>query len=115
VNLATHQIAVTRNPSVDVMVDNLRVARVQLGLSVVFDVSALVAGVNAGLLTVLHSGRCDITATLAIQGTTVLTKPGHLELPGAVSLSPGIRLLPARDYPAGAGGTDVPAPRAGDG
>src|SRR5712672_3003245 len=44
VNLATHQIAVTRNPSVDVMVDNLRVARVQLGLSVVFDVSALVAG-----------------------------------------------------------------------
>ena len=115
VNLATHQIAVTRNPSVDVMVDNLRVARVQLGLSVLFDVSALVAGVSAGLLTVLHSGRCDITATLAIQGTTVLTKPGHLELPGAVSLSPGIRLLPARDYPAGAGGTDVPAPRAGDG
>ena len=43
-NLATHQITVTRNPSVDVMVDNVRVARVQLGLSVVFDVSALVAG-----------------------------------------------------------------------
>src|SRR5258705_1467873 len=42
VDLATHQIAVTRNPSVDVMVDSLRVARVQLGLSVVFDVSALV-------------------------------------------------------------------------
>jgi hypothetical protein len=115
VNLATHQIAVTRNPSVDVMVDNLRLARVQLGLSVVFDVSALVAGVSAGLLTAVHSGRCDITATLAIQGTTVLTKPGHLELPGAVSLSPGIRLLPARDYPVGVGGADLPAPRAGDG
>jgi hypothetical protein len=115
VDLATHQITVTRSPSVDVMVDNVRVARVQLGLSVVFDVSALVAGVSAGLLTALHSGRCDITASLAIQGTNVLTRPGHLELPGAVSLSPGIRLLPARDYPAGAGGTDLPAPRAGDG
>ncbi len=115
VNLAAHQIAVTRNPSVDVMVDNLRLARVQLGLSVVFDVSVLVAGVSAGLLTALHSGRCDITATLAIQGTTVLTRPGHLELPGSVSLSPGIRLLPARDYPAGGERIDVPAPRAADG
>lgn len=115
VDLATHQITVTRHPSVDVMVDTLRVARVQLGLSVVFDVSVLVAGVSAGLLTALHSGRCDITASLAIQGTTVLTRPGHLELPGAVSLSPGIRLLPSRDYPPGAGGTELPAPRAGDG
>jgi hypothetical protein len=101
VDLATHQITVTRHPSVDVMVDNFRVARIQFGLTVVFDVSALVAGVSDGLLTALHSGRCDITATLAIQGTNVLTRPGHLELPGAVSLSPGIRLLPARDYPAG--------------
>jgi hypothetical protein len=114
VNLATHQITVTRNPSVDVMADNLRVASVHLGLSVVFDVSALVAGVSAGLLTALHSGRCDITATLAIQGTTVLTKPGHIELPGAVSLNPGVRLLPARDYPAGTGWADLPAPSPGD-
>jgi hypothetical protein len=83
-------------------------------LSVVFDVSALVAGVSAGLLTALHSGRCDITATLAIQGTTVLTKPGHIELPGAVSLNPGVRLLPARDYPAGPGWADLPAPSPGD-
>jgi hypothetical protein len=106
VDLATHQITVTRHPSVDVMVDNFRVARIEFGLTVVFNVSALVAGVSDGLLTALHSGQCDITATLAIQGTTVLTKPGHLELPGAVSLSPGIRLLPARDYPASAGRPD---------
>ena len=115
VHLATHQITVTRHPSVDVIVDSLRVAQVQLTLSVVFDVSALVAGVSAGLLTALHSGRCDITASLAIQGTNVLTRPGHLELPGAVPLSPGIRLLPARDYPASPGGADLPARQPGDG
>ena len=109
VNLASHQITVTRNPSVDVMVDDVRVARVQLGLSVVFDVSPLVAGVSAGLLTALHSGRCDITATLVIQGTTVLTRPGHLELPGTVTLGPGIRLLPDRDYPSAAGRPEPPA------
>ena len=87
---------------------DVRVARVQLGLSVVFDVSALVAGVSAGLLTALHSGRCDITATLVIQGTTVLTRPGHLELPGTVTLGSGIRLLPDQDYP-GRRGTGGPA------
>ncbi len=115
VNLAAHQITVTRNPSVDVMVDNVRVARVQLGLSVVFDVSPLVAGVSAGLLTALHSGRCDITATLVIQGTTVLTRPGHLELPGVVTLGPGIRLLPDRDYPSGTERPAPPPPAPGDG
>ena len=67
VNLASHQITVTRNPSVNVMVDNVRVARVQFGLSVVFDVSPLIAGVSAGLLTALHSGRCDITATRVVR------------------------------------------------
>ena len=115
VDLGSHQITVTRNPSVDVMVDNVRLARVQLGLSVVFDVSALVAGVSAGLLTALHSGRCDITATLVIQGTTMLTRPGHLELPGTVTLGSGIRLLPDQDYLAGAGAADPPAPAPDDG
>jgi hypothetical protein len=115
VDRGSHQITVTRNPSVDVMVDNVRLARVQLGLSVVFDVSALVAAVSAGLLTAVHSGRCDITATLVIQGTTVLTRPGHLELPGTVTLSSGIRLLPDQDYLAGAGRADPPAPAPDDG
>jgi hypothetical protein len=60
-----------------------------------------VAGISAGRLVALHSGRCDITATLAIQGTDVLTRRAHLELPGVVPLSSGIRLLPARNYPVG--------------
>jgi hypothetical protein len=101
VDLATHQITTTQQPSVSIMVDGHRVATVQLDLSVVFDVSALVAGISAGRLVALHSGRCDITATLAIQGTDVLTRRAHLELPGVVPLSPGIRLLPARNYPVG--------------
>jgi hypothetical protein len=101
VDLATHQITTTQQPSVSILVDGHRVATVQLDLSVVFDVSALVAGISAGRLVALHSGRCDITATLAIQGTDVLTRRAHLELPGVVPLSPGIRLLPARNYPVG--------------
>lgn len=102
VDLATHQVTTAQHPSVTVLIDGHQVATLQLGLSVVFDVSALVAGIHAGRLAALHSGRCDITATLAIQGTDVLTRRAHLELPGVIPLSPGIRLLAARDYPAGA-------------
>ena len=99
VDLATHEINTTQQPSVSILVDGHRVATLQLGLSVVFDVSALVALISAGRLVALHSGRYDITATLAIQGTDVVTRRAHLELPGVVSLSPGIRLLAARNYP----------------
>lgn len=99
VDLATHEITTTREPSVSILVDGHRVAVLQLGLSVVFDVSAILALISAGRLVALHSGRCDITATLTIQGTDVLTRRAHLELPGVVPLSPGIRLLAARNYP----------------
>jgi hypothetical protein len=103
VDLAAHQITIDQNPSVNVLVDGLRGATLHLSLSVVFDVSAVVAGISAGQLIALHSGRCDITAALAIQGTNVITKRAHLKLRGVIPLSPGIRLLAARNYPVSAG------------
>ncbi len=102
VDLAAHEITSTQHPSVTVLVDGHRVATLQFGLSVAFDVTALAAKISAGRLVALHSGRCDITATLAIQGTDVLTRQACLELPGAIPLSRGIRLLAADKYPADA-------------
>ena len=99
VDMAAHQVTMSQHPSVTVLVDGVRVATLQFGLSLGFLVNAMVAGVGAGRLVALHSGRCDITATLAVQGTTVLTKQAHFKLPGVVPLSPGIRLLSARHYP----------------
>ena len=101
VELATHQITAAKHPSVTVLVDGAHVATLQLDLSVVFDVTAVLAGIRGGRLVALHTGRCDITATLAIDGTDVATRQAHLELPGTVPLGPGIRLLPAADYRAG--------------
>src|SRR6266567_6301206 len=103
VDMAAHQVTMTQHPSVTVLVDDLQVATIQLDLSLMLKVNAMVAGIAAGRLVALHSGRCDITATLAIQGTNVLTKQAHLKLPGAVPLSPGIRLLAARHYRSSAG------------
>jgi hypothetical protein len=115
VDMAGHQITMTQHPSVTVLVDGAQVATIQLGLSLVFRVNAMTARVSSGRLVALHSGRCDLTVTLAIQGTTVLTKQAHLTLPGAIPLGQGIRLLAAHHYPASAGQAESadngPAPR----
>jgi hypothetical protein len=101
VSMATHQVTLEQRPSVSVLVDGQKVATLELGLSIVFDVNALLLGISGGRLIAVHSGRCEITATLAVQGTDLLVKRAHLELPGVVSLRRGIRLLPIDEYPAG--------------
>jgi len=103
VDLATHQITATWRAAVNLLVDNQRVATVELGLSVVFDISALVAGIRGGRLVAVHSGRCDVTATLAIQDTKVISRQVHLELPGIIPLGRGIGLLADHGHSAGPG------------
>jgi hypothetical protein len=104
VELIEHQITITQRPSVTIDVDGRRVATVELDLTVEFDVAALVASVKGGLLVGIGSGHCDTTATLAIEGTDVLTRHARFELSGVIPVSPGIPLLAAEAYPA------VPAP-----
>ena len=110
VDLGRHQVTATQEPSVAVLVDGRQVGTIRLGLTVEFDVSALVAGIKAGLLVTIHAGSCDVTATLAIQGTDMQSASTHLDLRSALTVSPGIRLLPAEDYSASAK-TTPPAPR----
>jgi hypothetical protein len=100
VSMINHQVTMTQNPSVSVLVDGHRVATVQLSLSITFDVNALLAGISGGRLATVHSGRCDITVTLAVQGTDLLTRRAHLELAGVIRVRQGIRLLPVSEYPA---------------
>jgi hypothetical protein len=101
VSMATHQVTLEQRPSVRVLVDGQKVATLELGLSIVFDVNALLLGVSGGRIVAVHSGRCEVTGTLAVQGTDLLVRRAHLELPGIMSLRRGIRLLPIGEYPAG--------------
>ena len=103
VELAMHQITATQRPVVNLLVDNHRVATLELGLSVVFDISALVAGIRGGRLVTIHSGHCDVTATLTIQDTKVISRQVHLELPGIIPLGRGIGLLADHGHSAGPG------------
>lgn len=101
IDLVAHRITTTQRPAVAVLVDGNRLATVQLGVSVVFDVSAVVAGIRAGRLAALHSGRCLVTVTLTVQETEVMTRQARLDLPGIIPLGQGIRLLPDHSYPGG--------------
>jgi hypothetical protein len=103
VDLATHQITVTQRPAVNLLVDNRQTATVELGLSVVFTVGALVAGISGGRLVAVHSGRCNVTANLAVQDTQVISRQVAFELPGIIPLGQGIALLADHGYSASAG------------
>jgi hypothetical protein len=99
VGLAPHRVTTVQHPAVSILVDGRRVHTLQLGLSIFFEVTGLVAGICAGRLAGIHAGRGDLGLALTVHELEVLSKRSHLELPGVKSLRRGFRLLPASAYP----------------
>lgn len=99
VGLAPHRVSTVQQPAVSILVDGHRVHTLQLGLSIIFEVTGLVAGISSGRLAGVHAGRGEIGVALTIHELEVLTKRSHVELPGAMALKSGFRLLPASEYP----------------
>ena len=98
VPLAEHQVTSVMHPYVTVFVDGDQVTTIHLDLSLLFDVQAVLAGIRDGYLVALHSGHCDVTATLAIEKTDVASRRISFTLPGVIPLNPGIRLLSDMSY-----------------
>jgi len=107
VSLTSHRVRMSQQPSVAVLVDGRQVADLRLGLSLVFEVKAVLARVRAGQLVAVVSGNCDVTATLAIDDVDIVSKQAQFELPGEAALTKPLRLLPARDYPPGDDGAKM--------
>jgi hypothetical protein len=99
VGLVPHRITTVQQPAVSILIDGRRVHTLQLGLSIFFEVTGLVAGVSGGRLAGVHSGRGEIGVALTVHEIEVLTRRAHLELPGVLALRSGYRLLPAGEYP----------------
>ena len=99
VGLAPHRISTVQQPAVGILIDGKRVHTLQLGLSIFFEVTGLVAGISHGRLARVHAGRGHVGVALTIHEIEVLTKRSHLELPGHVGLKRGFRLLSASHYP----------------
>jgi hypothetical protein len=99
VGLAPHRITTMQHPAVGILLDGKRVHTLQLGLSIFFEITGLVAGISHGRLAAVHAGRGHVGVALTIHEIEVLTKRTHLELPGHAGLRRGFRLLPASHYP----------------
>jgi hypothetical protein len=93
VELAVHTIASTHHPSVELLVNDIHLATVHFELAVKFVIKGLVATVQHGRLVAVHSGDCDLTATLAAEGRQLAKREAHLELPVLVRLGSGLPLL----------------------
>jgi hypothetical protein len=96
VSLVTHRVTAEQEPSIEVLVNGQPVVTVRLKFSADFDVSALLAEITEGRLVAIHTGRCDISATLAVDNIDLASGQTRLELPGAIPVTPGIRLFPRR-------------------
>jgi hypothetical protein len=81
VELATHRVSSAHHPSVELLVNDVQVATVSFALEVEFVVKALVVTVRDGQVVSLHTGACDVAATLAAEGVQLASHRAHFELP----------------------------------
>jgi hypothetical protein len=93
VEIRTQRIGAASHPSVELLVDEVRVATVHFGLTLDLVVRALAAVVTRGAVVALTGGRCETTAALAIEGVTVASRTAEHDLRLMVHLGNGIPLI----------------------
>jgi hypothetical protein len=81
VELATHRISSVHHPFVELLVNDVRVTTVSFELDLEFEVKALVATMQNGHLISLHSGDCDLSATLTAEGVRLASRRQQFSLP----------------------------------
>jgi hypothetical protein len=109
VQLGTHRIASTHNPTVELLIDDVRVHTFRFQLTVIFDIDVAALIVRDGLLTALKAGDGAATGTFTLEmpgGDIDLAKQQRkINLHLIVNIGHGIPLLPAD-----AGHRATPAP-----
>jgi hypothetical protein len=85
--LATHRVVSTHHPSIDLLVDGVKVHTFVFELKVVFDLNGVIAVLRHGDLVALRGGQCVITVTLTLEGTPLeLSRKGHIDLALVIQL-----------------------------
>lgn len=90
--LAAHKVNSTHHPSVDLLVDNVKVYTFVFELTVEFDLTGVVAVVRRGELVELRGGECVITATFTFEGVPLVQRKKSVDLAIVVPLRPAITL-----------------------
>ena len=94
VDIITHRIGVASHPSVELLVNEVRVTTIEFALMLEFEVKALTAVIRAGNIVALESGTCATTASIAVEGVTVASRTAEFGLPVLIRLRDGVPLLP---------------------
>jgi hypothetical protein len=81
VELVTHRVSSVHHPYVELLVNDVRVTTVNFELDLAFQIKALVATVRDGHLVSLHSGDCDLSATLTAEGVRLASRSRQFDLP----------------------------------
>jgi hypothetical protein len=102
--LAAHRVDSTHHPSVELLIDGVKVYTFAFELKVVFDLNGVVAVVRQGNLVALRCGECMVAVTLTLDGT-----PLELSRKGRIDLAPVVRLH--RPIPLARQGHHAPATR----
>jgi hypothetical protein len=97
VELATHRISSVHRPYVELLINDVHVANVNFELDIEFVIKALVVTVTNGHVASLHTGACDVAATLAAEGIQLASRRAHLELPLVVRWPLRLRLSGGAD------------------
>lgn len=93
VSLTTHKIASVHHPSVDLYLDGMLIATIEIKLEVSLTIAGMMAVVRQGQLTEIQSGNCTASGSLAVQGVNMITRQRKFDLYGAVRLGHGVPLL----------------------
>ena len=116
VELATHRVSSVHHPYVELLVNDVPVTTVNFELDLEFEVKALVATVRDGHLVSLHSGDCDLSATLTAEGVRLASRHQQFSLPVVVRwplllhLGGGTDPLPYGAKPPPTSAPPVPSP-----
>jgi hypothetical protein len=85
--LAMHRVVSTHHPSVDLLVDGVKVHTFVFELTVVFELNGVTAVLRHGDLVALRGGQCVVTVTLTLEGTPLkLSRKGRIDLALVVQL-----------------------------
>jgi hypothetical protein len=95
VELAAHRVTYTCQPSIELLVDGSRHAKVPCELVALFDVQGLAGAVQAGRLVSVRRGECDLTASFVVAGRTIALRKTRLDLRLSLHLGAGLRLAQA--------------------
>jgi hypothetical protein len=99
VQLGTHRITSAHNPTVELLVDGIKVHTFRFQLTVIFDIDVAALVVRDGLLTALKAGDGAVTCTLALEmpggDIELVNQQRKIDLHLIINIGHGIPLLPA--------------------